>query len=265
MSAWWARLAAKPSSVAVGEERRDQGDVGQVGAAAVGVVEDPERPRAAARGRAPPRPRRASSRGGRGCAPPASPARRGASKSAVEQSRRSLMFGEWAERISTAPISSQAARSAPTSTWSETGSRPLAHRARSARDRPRVVHLRAPSGRQHQRRLGQLEHARPLGPLPAGGSPRSTSASSHSPANRARRSAALERALGGGRAGRGSGPGLDERQADVHQLDLAPRRRGSRNGARARRRSARRARRGRVARRRHRRARTPGRGSAARR
>ena len=33
-----------------------------------------------------------------------------ASKSAVEQSWRSLMLGEWAERISTAPISSQAAR-----------------------------------------------------------------------------------------------------------------------------------------------------------
>ena len=36
-----------------------------------------------------------------------------ASNSAVEASRRSLMFDECAERISTAPISSQAARSAP--------------------------------------------------------------------------------------------------------------------------------------------------------
>ena len=34
------------------------------------------------------------------------------------------MFAEWAERTSTAPISSQAARSAPSMTWSVTGSRP---------------------------------------------------------------------------------------------------------------------------------------------
>ena len=45
-----------------------------------------------------------------------------ASKSAVEQSWRSVMFGECAERISTAPISSHAARSAPVITWSATGS-----------------------------------------------------------------------------------------------------------------------------------------------
>jgi len=38
------------------------------------------------------------------------------SKSAVEASRRSLMLAEWAERTSTAPISSQAARSAPSMT-----------------------------------------------------------------------------------------------------------------------------------------------------
>ena len=41
-SAWWARLAAKPSSRPSAKQGRDQGDVGQVGAAAVGVVEDPE-------------------------------------------------------------------------------------------------------------------------------------------------------------------------------------------------------------------------------
>ncbi len=39
-----------------------------------------------------------------------------ASNSAVEQSRRSLMFAECEERTSTAPISSQAARSAPLTT-----------------------------------------------------------------------------------------------------------------------------------------------------
>ena len=75
-SAWWARLAAKPSSSPAGEDRRDQGDVGQVGAAPVGVVEDPEVARALLLARAPRRPRRASSRGGPGCARPASPARR---------------------------------------------------------------------------------------------------------------------------------------------------------------------------------------------
>ena len=36
-----------------------------------------------------------------------------ASNRAVEQSRRSLMFGEWAERIRTAPISSQIDLSRP--------------------------------------------------------------------------------------------------------------------------------------------------------
>ena len=40
------------------------------------------------------------------------------SKSAVEQSRRSLMFAENAERISAAPISSATPRSALPSTWS---------------------------------------------------------------------------------------------------------------------------------------------------
>ena len=43
------------------------------------------------------------------------------SKTAVEQSRRSLMFAENAERISTAPISSATARSASPSTWSSIG------------------------------------------------------------------------------------------------------------------------------------------------
>ena len=44
------------------------------------------------------------------------------SNSAVEASRRSLMLAECAERIRTAPISSQIACSAPVSTWSSTGS-----------------------------------------------------------------------------------------------------------------------------------------------
>ena len=48
-----------------------------------------------------------------------------ASNSAVEASRRSLMLAEWAERISTAPISSQAACSAPLITCSSIGSSAL--------------------------------------------------------------------------------------------------------------------------------------------
>ena len=40
-SAWWARLAANAISAVAGEHRGDHGDVGQVGAAAVRVVEDP--------------------------------------------------------------------------------------------------------------------------------------------------------------------------------------------------------------------------------
>ena len=43
-------------------------------------------------------------------------------KSAVEQSRRSLMLAECAAWMSTAPISSHAARSAPLTTWRVTGS-----------------------------------------------------------------------------------------------------------------------------------------------
>src|SRR3954462_5593450 len=42
--------------------------------------------------------------------------------SAVEQSRRSLMLAECALRTSAAPISSQAALSAPLTTWSSTAS-----------------------------------------------------------------------------------------------------------------------------------------------
>ncbi len=46
-----------------------------------------------------------------------------ASNRAVEASRRSLMLAEWAERTSTTPISSQAARSAPSITCSSIASR----------------------------------------------------------------------------------------------------------------------------------------------
>ena len=60
----------------------------------------------APRWRSPPRPRRASSRGARGCARPGRGARPHAVNSAAEQSARSLMLGLNAARRSTAPISS---------------------------------------------------------------------------------------------------------------------------------------------------------------
>ena len=51
-SAWWARLAAKPSSRSAGiENRRDQRDVGEVGAALEGVVDDPQVPGRCSRAR----------------------------------------------------------------------------------------------------------------------------------------------------------------------------------------------------------------------
>ncbi len=51
------------------------------------------------------------------------------SNSAVEQSRRSLMFAECALRTSAAPISSHAALSAPVTTWSSTASSTGQHHA----------------------------------------------------------------------------------------------------------------------------------------
>ena len=62
-----------------------------------------------------------------------------ASNSAVDASRRSLMFAECAERISTAPISSQTARSAPVSTCSSTGSIDRRHRSRQPTCCTRIV------------------------------------------------------------------------------------------------------------------------------
>ena len=112
-SAWWARLAANPSSVAAGERRGDHGDVRQVRAAGVRVVEDPGAPGACVARRARPRPRPASRPRCTGMCSACMTIRRRRRTARVEQSRRSLMFAECALRISTAPISSQAARSAP--------------------------------------------------------------------------------------------------------------------------------------------------------
>src|SRR3954470_13542142 len=80
-----------------------------------------------------------------------------ASKSAVEQSWRSLMLAECALRMSTAPISSQAARSAPVATCRAMGSR-----SATAQDhRPGRVAAPAPAVRHDERRLGQGDDRRP--------------------------------------------------------------------------------------------------------
>ena len=65
------------------------------------------------------------------------------SKSAVEQSRRSLMFAEKAERTRTAPISSAIARRTLPITWSSTS-----HRLSTSVPSPFVSPLQ-PSGTQH--------------------------------------------------------------------------------------------------------------------
>ena len=177
---------------------RDDRDVGQVRAAAVRVVEDPGVARARAPRRARPRPPPASRRGAPGCARPASPSGRRRRTGAVEASRRSLMFAECAERTSTAPISSQAARSAPTITWSVTGSsrsalhhhqvasarraspaaRPASSRAaarsRGRRPRPAAVHSAGRGSRRQRRRPGRHDAraraCRALAPRPCRGS-----------------------------------------------------------------------------------------------
>src|SRR3954454_14218200 len=94
-----------------------------------------------------------------------------ASNSAQDASRRSLMFAECEARTSTAPISSQAARSAPVATLSVTGS--ISGPSRHVEDPlvllqshgARVEHLAAPALRHGQRRLRQLDDRRPVDPL----------------------------------------------------------------------------------------------------
>ena len=94
-----------------------------------------------------------------------------ASNSAVDASRRSLMLAECAERTSTAPISSQAARRAPSITWSVTGSmrltRALQHhgvgagRRRASRAAPPASSRRSSNtAGPVQPRLAGAEHAR---------------------------------------------------------------------------------------------------------
>ena len=97
---------------------RDERDVGQVRAAGERVVEDPGLARARGRARAPRRRRRASAPRWTGMCSAWAIIRPRASKSAVEQSRRSLMFAEKAERTRAAPISSAIERSDAPITWS---------------------------------------------------------------------------------------------------------------------------------------------------
>src|SRR3954452_829524 len=80
------------------------------------------------------------------------------SNSAVEASRRSLMLAEWALRTSTTPISSHAARRAPSMTWSVTGSMSLLTFDHQG---PVLGGTAAPPGRHHQRGLGQLHDRGP--------------------------------------------------------------------------------------------------------
>ena len=96
---------------------RDERDVGEVRAAGEGVVEDED---LAGRGS---RARTAATASGiaprwTGMCSAWAIMRPSGAKSAVEQSRRSLMLAEKAERTSTAPISSATARSALPRTWS---------------------------------------------------------------------------------------------------------------------------------------------------
>ena len=154
------------------------------------------------------------------------------SKRAVEQSWRSVMFGEWAERISTAPISSQAARSAPVITWRATGSSPgrsCPHR----RDRAGLVDGRAPARGQHQRRLGQLEDARARRRRNRPPARRGARACVTQLAVEARLALALGHAAIPGRPRARLGTRLDGGDPDRDQLEPAPRGRGSRSAPRA--------------------------------
>src|SRR3954453_18060332 len=83
------------------------------------------------------------------------------SNSAVEASRRSLMLAEWALRTSTTPISSHAARRAPSMTWSVTGSMSAIAYALD-HQRPVFRGAAAPAGRHDQRGLGQFDDRRAL-------------------------------------------------------------------------------------------------------
>ena len=121
-----------------------------------------------------------------------------ASNSAVEASRRSLMLAECAERTSTAPISSQAARSAPSMTWRVTGSRPLSAPSPPRRHRSAPASRAGPraSSRAARRWPGRRARLRrgPARPRPAA-------------RRRRERRAFRARSAGPAAAGGGSAPG----------------------------------------------------------
>ena len=184
-----------------------------------------------------------------------------ASKSAVEQSRRSLMLAEWEARISTAPISSQAACSEPIRTWREIGSRLIRGWRRSSRpDRPR-----RPIRWEDEGGLGKLEDRRALGRGSGGGLAaqhlRLDPLAAEARPARASRQPGLR---GRPRPASARGPARPS-PGGCRPARPRPRGRGSRSAARARPRSAPAAPPGRAAAAPAPRARRPGRGSGARR
>ena len=104
------------------------------------------------------------------------------SKSAVEQSRRSLMFAEKAERMSAAPISSAIARSDAPITCSSIGD----HRVLRRTSVPCAVGLARPAGGDPGGRAVELEH---LGPRAASRRPVDGEAGAGVPPPSARRRA----------------------------------------------------------------------------
>ena len=119
---------------------------------AYGSLSDPDLVRAPARGRATAATASGIAPRWTGMCSACATMRPAASKSAVEQSRRSLMFDENAERTSAAPISSATARSAAADHLELDGD----HRRRSRTSVPcRSVSPAQPAGTQ-QRRTGRI-------------------------------------------------------------------------------------------------------------
>ena len=117
------------------------------------------------------------------------------SKSAVEASRRSLMFAECAARTSTAPISSQVARSAPLRTWRVTASSGRGHRRCSSTSVPLSRTSAAPAGWNDDGRLRQLADRGPFELVAHARAPSTTAVSRRSPPKTAGRVACVECAL----------------------------------------------------------------------
>ena len=171
-SEWWARVTPKPI-VAAARDRRDERDVGEVRPARERIVEHADSPGSGSRA--------ITAATASGIAPrctgmcsACATIRPRASKSAAEQSRRSLMFDEYALRTSTVPISSATPQSARAITARVTGpsARPQDERA-AASSSP------SQPGAHEAGRLGQLDDRRPRDTRPRP-SARGTSPSSRS-------------------------------------------------------------------------------------